>query len=104
MRSRPLLLLGLAACAAAPPPLTPLGDLGLEGLRFSLGSATLPAGLRVVHEPVPGGGAVALVLTVRAGAARDPENRRGLAHLVEHLTFRGRDEGGQTRWARYEQL
>src|SRR3954463_8942975 len=99
MRSRALLLLGLVACAAAPPPaLTPIGDLGLRELRFGPGSLTLPDGLRLVHEQIPGSGAVALVLTVRAGGARDPADRRGLAHLVEHLTFRGRDETGRTRW------
>ena len=101
---RALLLLGIAACASAPPPLTPLGDLGLRDLRFSPSAATAPDGLRIVHERIPGSGAVALVLTVRAGAARDPEDRRGLAHLVEHLTFRGRDEGRRARWDRYEAL
>src|SRR5262245_53629390 len=105
MRSRALLLLGLTACAAAPPPpLTPLGDLGLRDLRFSPRSLTLPDGLRLVHEQVPGSGAVAIVLTVRAGAARDPQDKRGVADLLEHLTFRGRDEGGRTRWDRYEAL
>jgi zinc protease len=104
MRSRALLLLGLTACAAAPPPLTPRGDLGLHDLRFGPRTLTLPDGLRLVHEQLPGSGAVALVLTVRAGAARDPEDRRGLAHLLEHLTFRGRDEAGRTRWDRYEEL
>ena len=104
MRTRALLLLGFAACASAPPPLTPIGDLGLRDLRFAPASATAPDGLRVVHEGVPGSGAVALVLTVRAGAGRDPEERRGLAHLVEHLTFRGRDQRGLSRWERYEEL
>jgi zinc protease len=104
MRSRALLLLGLTTCATAPPALTPLGELGLRELRFGPGSLSLPDGLRLVHEAIPGSGAVAVVLTVRAGAARDPADRRGLAHLLEHLTFRARDERGRSRWDRYEEL
>src|SRR5688572_14294565 len=105
MTARPLVLLSLTACAAAAPPaLSPIGDLGVKDLRLQPRSQTLPDGLRLVHERVPGSGAVALVLTIRAGAARDPAGKRGLAHLVEHLTFRGRDDAGQTRWDRYEQL
>jgi zinc protease len=94
----------LLACAATPPALLPPGYVGLDDMRLAPRTETLPDGLRLVHERLEGSGAAALVLTVRAGAARDPEGRRGLAHLVEHLTFRARDDAGETLWDRYERL
>jgi zinc protease len=99
----PLLVVLSLACATLPP-LPPLGQIGVGDLQLAPVATTLPDGLRLVHERMPDSGAVALVLTLRAGATRDPAGRAGLAHLVEHLTFRARDDRGRTLRDRYEEL
>jgi zinc protease len=63
---------------------------------------SLKNGLRVVLDPVPGHPLVAAVVAYEAGWAHDPVGHAGLAHLVEHLTYRGsRHLPGQ---AAFEQL
>ncbi|MBC7317703.1 insulinase family protein [Candidatus Bipolaricaulota bacterium] len=52
-------------------------------------SATTPAGLEVIVEPMPGFRSVALGLWVKAGSREDPPGKEGLAHFVEHMTFKG---------------
>jgi zinc protease len=50
---------------------------------------TLKNGLRVVLEPMPNHPLVAAVVAYEAGWSHDPPGHSGLAHLVEHLTYRG---------------
>lgn len=52
-------------------------------------TGTTSAGLAVLTEPMPGYRGVALGLWVKAGSREDPEDKAGLAHLVEHMTFKG---------------
>lgn len=71
---------------------------------------TLKNGLKVVLEPMPGHPLVAAVVAYAAGWAHDPPGHAGLAHLVEHLTYRGSrhlpgrgifeqlEAAGSTRW------
>lgn len=47
------------------------------------------SGLEVLVEPMPGFRGVALGLWVKAGGREDPPGREGLAHFVEHMTFKG---------------
>jgi hypothetical protein len=49
----------------------------------------LQNGLEVVLEPNHRAPLVAVLVAYDGGAARDPRGHEGLAHLVEHLTFRG---------------
>jgi hypothetical protein len=49
---------------------------------------TLKNGLEVVLRPDHGVPNVAIVSSVHAGARNDPKGYEGLAHYVEHLTFR----------------
>ena len=49
----------------------------------------LANGLRVVLAPDPSVSNVAVVVSYDVGFGNDPAQYRGLAHLVEHLTFRG---------------
>lgn len=49
----------------------------------------LDNGLAVVLAPDPTASGVAVWLTFRAGAVRDPPGKSGLAHLVEHMAFSG---------------
>ncbi|SEQ51643.1 Predicted Zn-dependent peptidase [Solimonas aquatica] len=46
-------------------------------------------GLRLLQVPAPGAGLVAVHLAYRVGAADEPEDARGLAHLSEHLMYAG---------------
>ncbi|MBC7170184.1 insulinase family protein [Candidatus Bipolaricaulota bacterium] len=47
------------------------------------------AGAEVLAEPMPSLRSVAVGLWVRAGGRDDPPGKEGLAHLLEHMTFKG---------------
>ena len=49
----------------------------------------LPSGLSLLVEPMDRVRSVALGVWVRAGSRDDPRDKCGLAHLLEHMTFRG---------------
>ena len=50
---------------------------------------TLPGGLRVITEYVPGVRSVALGVWVAAGSRDEPLSQMGSAHFLEHLLFKG---------------
>src|SRR6185503_18278847 len=50
---------------------------------------TLPNGLRVAVDPLPGAESVALGLYAMVGSRSEPEHLCGLAHVVEHMVFKG---------------
>ena len=53
---------------------------------------TLPNGLRCVHRRPFGGRAAAvahIALTIGAGTRDEADDQHGVAHLVEHLMFKG---------------
>jgi predicted Zn-dependent peptidase len=49
----------------------------------------LPNGLTVAVDPLPGVESVALGLYAKVGSRSEPEELGGLAHLVEHMVFKG---------------
>jgi predicted Zn-dependent peptidase len=49
----------------------------------------LPNGLTVAVDPLPGAESVALGLYAKVGSRSEPERLNGLAHLVEHMVFKG---------------
>jgi zinc protease len=49
----------------------------------------LPNGLGVVVQPLPEQTRVAVVVSYRVGSRDDPRGQSGLAHAIEHMTFRG---------------
>jgi predicted Zn-dependent peptidase len=49
----------------------------------------LANGLTVAVDPLPGAESVALGLYAMVGSRSEPENCSGLAHLVEHMVFKG---------------
>ena len=57
-------------------------------VQYDVRSVDLPSGMRVVVEKDPTRPLVAVVGVVDVGGADDPPGKEGLAHLVEHLTFR----------------
>ncbi len=99
--------LGLVALSAfvALVTLTARGEARLTISRSSAVKFTLDNGLKVVLEPVPNHPLVAALVAYEAGAAHDPPGHSGLAHLVEHLTFRGsRHLPGQGSFERLESV
>ena len=54
---------------------------------------TLPTGMRLVVFERPEVVRVVLSVSYRVGSADDPAGKEGLAHLAEHLAFRGRPGG-----------
>jgi zinc protease len=58
-----------------------------------VGTIDLPSGMRIVIEEDHSKPVVAVVEVISAGAAEDPAGKEGLAHLVEHLTFRAKPDG-----------
>jgi predicted Zn-dependent peptidase len=49
----------------------------------------LPNGLTVAVDPLAGAESVALGLYAKVGSRSEPERLNGLAHLVEHMVFKG---------------
>ncbi len=52
-------------------------------------ASTLPSGVRVVTEAVPGAASVALGFWVDTGSARETPEENGVSHFIEHLVFKG---------------
>src|SRR5438093_868166 len=54
-----------------------------------LSRTTLPNGLTVLSEHMPGVRSVALGAWVRAASLHEPRERMGVSHLLEHMVFKG---------------
>jgi predicted Zn-dependent peptidase len=50
---------------------------------------TLPNGLRIVSEAMPGLGSAAVGLWVNAGGRHERPEQNGIAHFLEHMAFKG---------------
>jgi zinc protease len=81
-------LLAANSVFAVPPDRVVIRDIG-----FKMLNVVLPSGIRIVVEEDPSQPLVAVVAIIDVGAAQDPPGKEGLAHLVEHLTFRGKPDG-----------
>lgn len=56
---------------------------------MSIRLSTLPNGLRVITEAMPGLGSVAIGIWVAAGSRNEAEAENGVAHFLEHMAFKG---------------
>ncbi|ADU51140.1 peptidase M16 domain protein [Thermaerobacter marianensis DSM 12885] len=70
------------------------GTAGTPGTVYRI--TALPNGLRVVSETVPGVRSVTVGVWFRTGSRDEPDEHAGIAHLLEHMAFKGT----QTRSAR----
>lgn len=52
---------------------------------------TLPNGIRIVHERLPGVRSCTLGLWVESGSRHEPEELCGISHYIEHMLFKGTD-------------
>ncbi len=95
-----LLLLSLASCATLPP----RGRLAMRDVQFPVRDLRYASGLRVLVEQDSRRPVVAVVSLVGSGGASDPKGKEGLAHLVEHLTFRARGAERPSRWGQLESI
>ncbi len=68
-------------------------EMVLPDIEAPVWSKRYPSGLQVIAEQDTRTQAVAVVLVVGAGSAKDPSRKEGLAHYVEHLAFRSRPNG-----------
>ena len=59
---------------------------------------TLPNGLTVLFLSRPEAPVFSFFTLVDAGDAQDPEGKTGLAHMMEHMAFKGTDEIGTTNY------
>ncbi|MBM3617712.1 MAG: insulinase family protein, partial [Alphaproteobacteria bacterium] len=50
---------------------------------------TLPNGLRVATESLPGKHTIALAISVDVGARYEDASENGLSHFLEHMAFKG---------------
>jgi zinc protease len=92
-----LVLVGIAACGhRGAGPTTP------RGAQFRLRDFHFKSGLRVVGEEDHASPVVGIVNVVGVGSSSDPPGKEGLAHLVEHLTFRAK-QSGRSMWNLFHQ-
>ena len=55
-------------------------------------TATLDNGLRVIHMPAPGHQVAYCGFAIAAGTRHELPGEEGLAHFVEHTTFKGTEK------------
>jgi len=72
---------------------TPPNGVVIRDIGFRMANVVLPSGMRIVIEEDHSQPLVAMVAIVDVGSAQDPAGKEGLAHLVEHLTFRAKPDG-----------
>lgn len=93
----------LAIACTALPACTPFPALADPKVNFPLRDFHLASGMHVVVEEDHTAPVVGVVCTVGAGAVADPPGKEGLAHLVEHLTFRAQPTPGRSVFSLLEQ-
>ena len=77
----------------------PKSDLSIDVKSFTLENGML---FLVVHRPTTP--QVAVRLAVRAGSALEETGRTGIAHMLEHMLFKGTKNFGTTDWQRDAEL
>jgi zinc protease len=80
------------ACHSLPGP----GDIGIRQITLQGKSFRLKSGLRLIVEEDHSSPVVGVVAVVGVGSSSDPQGKEGLAHFVEHLSFRSRPDAKST--------
>ncbi len=77
----------------------PLCAQDLSSYEKQVSVKTLPNGLTVVLWRRPGAPVFSFFTLVDAGSAQDPRSATGLAHMMEHMAFKGTPDIGTTDYA-----
>src|ERR1700733_139385 len=77
----------------------PLAAQDLASYEKRVTVKTLPNGLTVVLWQRPEAPVFSFFTMVDAGSAQDPRNETGLAHMMEHMAFKGTPDIGTTDYA-----
>jgi predicted Zn-dependent peptidase len=77
----------------------PLGAQDLSSYEKRVSVKTLANGLTVVLWQRPEAPVFSFFTLVDAGSAQDPRNETGLAHMMEHMAFKGTPDIGTTDYA-----
>src|SRR5271166_1940685 len=77
----------------------PLAAQDLSSYEKRVSVKTLPNGLTVVLWRRPEAPVFSFFTMVDAGSAQDPRNETGLAHMMEHMAFKGTPDIGTTDYA-----
>ena len=78
---------------------TPLFAQDLASYEKRVTVKTLPNGLTVLIWQRPEAPVFSFFTMVDAGSAQDPRNETGLAHMMEHMAFKGTPDIGTTNYA-----
>ena len=95
---------GAAAAGTAAPGAAQAPDAPQSGLDLSVREIVLDNGMRFLLLPRPGAPTVAFVVEYAVGGVNEVPGRTGIAHLLEHLLFKGttsigtRDPAAEERW------
>jgi zinc protease len=89
-----LVLLGSAIAVAAAPPAAAQGAAGgpLSDFLAAVERTELPNGVTLLVREQPGTGVVAIDTWVEAGYFHEPDEVAGMAHLFEHMFFKGSEK------------
>jgi predicted Zn-dependent peptidase len=74
-------------------------EQGFRDLEQRIEERTLPNGLKVILVPRPGAPVVSMVTYADVGSVDEEQNRTGLAHIFEHMAFKGTTTIGTTNAA-----
>lgn len=83
------IIIGLTAAATALPGTQTAAPGPLDSFLSSVQRTTLPNGLTLLVREQPGTGVVAINTWVKAGYFHEPDEVAGMAHLFEHMFFKG---------------
>ncbi len=78
---------------------SPIGSINIAEYEKRVTVKTLPNGLTVVLWRRPEAPVFSFFTMVDAGSAQDPLHRTGLAHMMEHMAFKGTPDIGTTDYA-----
>ena len=95
MKLRLAKLIAVLVLAAA----LPLGAQDLASYEKRVTVKTLPNGLTVILWQRPEAPVFSFFTLVDAGSAQDPRNKTGLAHMMEHMAFKGTPDIGTKDYA-----
>ncbi len=85
--------------AASSPAQSPIGTINIAEYEKHVSVKTLPNGLTVVLWRRPEAPVFSFFTMVDTGSAQDPLHETGLAHMMEHMAFKGTPDIGTTDYA-----